>query len=157
MVFPEEVAPLMDGVNPSVGSSIPFFQNVMPQLCHQFISAGTATSFVRVKCGQAIIDKSYIWCSDLAGEKENSSDLLKKIEQAVAELADEENNDWWIAHENSLLWSNSNASSPRYWKLAKGLEPRDSIRQISKSNETLADNLRLTATSETIYDRFKLL
>ena len=31
------------------------------------------------------------------GEKENSRTFSKKIEQAVAELADEENNDWWIA------------------------------------------------------------
>ena len=33
-------------------------------------------------------------------ENENSRTFSKKIEQAVAELADEENNDWWIAQKH---------------------------------------------------------
>ena len=58
------------------------------------------------------------------GEKENSRTFSKKIEQAVAELADEENNDWWIAQKRKHSGKTPTLQAPDMgdWRKAWSLE-----------------------------------
>ena len=86
----------MDGANPFARSSIPFNKCDAPVVPIHLSGTGNILRKGKVwpkRSSTKVTFGAPIW----PGEKGEQQDLLKKIEQAVAELADEENNDWWIA------------------------------------------------------------